>query len=90
MIIGGVIIGIIVLFILIFTFVSMTSKKLVCKSKEGNITIMYDEKKLKGYTTKGLTYDFEGQKEYANQIGTDAYIEAFKLWFETNTTGTCK
>lgn len=90
MIIGGVVVAIVVLFILIFTFVSATSEKLVCKSNEGNITIMYNDKTITGYKALNITYDKEGQTKYAEQVGIDAYIKEFKTWFEANTTGTCE
>ena len=66
------------------------SKKIVCKSNEGNITIRYNDKTIVGYSATKLAYDMEGQKTIANKIGIDAYIEEFKTWFKTNTTGTCK
>ncbi len=91
MIIGGVVVAIVVIAILCFTVVSLTSEKLVCESKEGNITIMYDDNKIKGYTaTGGITYDLDGQQKIAEEIGVKSYLEQFKLWFSTNTTGTCK
>lgn len=42
-IIGGIVVGLVVLGVIIFFAVSATSKKLVCKSNEGNITIMYND-----------------------------------------------
>lgn len=89
MIIGGIVVGIVILFIVIFAITSMTSKKLVCKSKEGNITIMYNNNSITGYTAKGITYDMEGQKNYAKKVGINAYIKEFSTWFSTNTTGKC-
>lgn len=89
MIIGGIVVGAIILFVVIFFIISGTSKKLVCKSDEGNITIMYNDKTLKGYTAKNMSYKFDEQKEYAEQIGVDAYLEEFSLWFSNNTTGSC-
>lgn len=90
MIIGGIIAFFVILGIIIFIVVSATSKKLVCKSAEGNITIMYNEKTITGYTAKNITYDFDTQKKYAEQMGIDAYLNQFKSWFSTNTTGTCE
>lgn len=89
MIIGGITLGIIVLMIIAFSTFSATSKKLVCKSNEGNITIMYNNKTITGYKSKGITYDFSGQQKYANQIGVDSYLEEFSTWFKNNTTGSC-
>ena len=90
MIIGGVVLGIAVLFIVIFAITSATSNKLVCKSDEGNITIMYNDKTITGYTANGISYDMDGQKEVAEQIGIDSYITQFRQWFSTNTTGSCE
>ena len=90
MIIGGVVLGFAVLFIVIFAITSATSNKLVCKSDEGNITIMYNDKTITGYTANGISYDLDGQKEIAEQIGIDSYITQFKQWFSTNTTGSCE
>ena len=89
-IIGGAIVGIIILAIAIISIVSANSNKLVCKSKEGNITIMYNDNELVGYTATGMGYDFDQQKAYAKQIGVNAYLDEFSTWFSTNTTGTCK
>lgn len=79
----------IVFFIFVFSSISSNSNKLVCKSSEGNITIMYNESSITGYFATGIRYDLDGQKEIAKQIGTDSYISQFTAWFETNTTGTC-
>lgn len=89
MIIGGVVVGIIVFVVAIFFIVSSTSNKLVCESNEGNITIMYNDETITGYTAKGLSYDLDAQKEYAEKIGIDAYLDEFSTWFSSNTTGSC-
>ena len=89
MIIGGIVVGIVAFGIVLFAIVSLTSKKMVCKSKEGNITIMYNKKTLTGYTAKNISYDLSGQKQYAEKIGVDAYLTEFNTWFENNTSGSC-
>lgn len=89
-IIGGVVIGIIVLAFLIISIVSANSNKLICKSNEGNITIMYNDNEIVGYTASGMSYDLDQQKAYAKQIGVKAYLNEFSTWFSTNTTGTCE
>ena len=89
-IIGGVVIGIIVLAYLIISIVSANSNKLICKSNEGNITIMYNDNEIVGYTASGMSYDLDQQKTYAKQIGVKAYLNEFSTWFSTNTTGTCE
>lgn len=90
MIIGGIFIGIIAFVVVIFVITSATSKKLVCKSKEGNITLMYNDKTIKGYTANGITYDLDGQKKIAEQIGMTDYLEQFSQWFSSNTSGSCE
>jgi len=90
MIIGGIFLGIIVLVVGIIMIVSLTSKKLVCKSAEGNITIMYTDKAITGYTTRGMTYDLAQQQAYAEQIGVEEYLDEFSVWFEQNTSGSCQ
>lgn len=89
MIIGGIAIGCILLALVIFGAAYLTSKKLVCKSNEGNITIMYNDSNIVGYTSNGITYDLDNQKAYAERIGIDAYIIEFSNWFSSNTTGSC-
>ena len=88
-IIGCFVFGIIVLGVAIFFIISASSKKLVCKSNEGSITIMYNDKTLTGYATKGYSYNFDEQKKYADQIGLEAYLTEFEGWFSNNTTGSC-
>lgn len=83
------IIFVVVGFVLLFLFVLSDSKKLVCKSNEGSITLLYNDKTITGYTANGMTYDLDSQKEYAEKIGIDAYLDEFSVWFSTNTTGTC-
>ena len=90
MIIGGITLATVVLAVTIFIFVSKTSEKLVCKSKEGNITIMYNDNTITGYKAVGMTYDLDGQKKIAKQIGIEEYMKQFKIWFSENTTGTCE
>ena len=88
-IIGGVVVGFIILFIVIFSIISAGSEKLVCKSNEGNITIMYNDETITGYTANGISYDMDSQKEYAEQVGIDLYIKEFNSWFISNTSGSC-
>ena len=89
MIIGGIVVGIVAFGIVLFAIVSLTSKKMVCKSKEGNITIMYNNKTLTGYTAKNISYDLSGQKQYAKKVGVDTYLTEFSEWFKTHTSGSC-
>lgn len=89
MIIGGLVVGSVILTILIFMVISSTTKKMICKSNEGNITLRYNDKTLVGYISQGIDYDLDGQKKYANQIGIENYLNEFAVWFSNNTTGTC-
>ena len=89
-IIGGIVVGVIALVAIIFAVVSLTSKKMVCKSEEGNITLMYNDKTIKGYTAKNITYDLDTQKQYAEKIGVEKYLDEFAGWFKNNTTGSCE
>lgn len=89
-IIGAIVVGIVVIAVAIFAFTSLTSKKLVCKSNEGNITIMYDDNTIKGYTATNMSYDLDTQKQLAEQIGIESYLDQFETWFTTNTTGSCE
>ena len=72
------IVAIISLVGVLFINVSNSSNKLICQSKEGNITLMYNSQELIGYTTSGMKYDLDEQKKYASEIGINAYIEEFK------------
>ena len=76
-IIGRITVSIIVLGATIFFLTSGTSNKLICKSDEGNITIMYNDSTIKGYAAVNLTYDIDGQRSIANEIGIDEYISQF-------------
>jgi len=84
-----VVIAVIALFVFIFSLVSSNSNQLVCKSTQGNITIMYDDSNIVGYTASGMSYDLDQQKKVANQIGIDNYVSQFSDWFKTNTDGSC-
>ena len=67
-----------------------SSNMLVCESNEGNITIIYNDKTLLGYTAERISYDLDQQKKVAETKGTDYYAKEFNKWFITNTSGTCK
>lgn len=88
-IIGGIVVFFIIFIIIMISITSATSDKLVCKSSEGNITIMYNDSKINGYKSNGITYDLDQQNTIANQIGIESYISEFTTWFETNTSGSC-
>lgn len=88
-VIACVLVGIVALFVGIFAIATSGSEKLVCDSKEGKITIMYNDKTITGYTANGITYDLDVQKRTAELIGTDTYVKEFAVWFENNTSGSC-
>ena len=89
MIIGGIVLGFAALFGIIFGIVSLTSHKMKCESSVGNITIMYNDDELTGYTATGMSYNFDEQKDYAKKIGIEKYLTEFNSWFEKNAHGTC-
>lgn len=89
-VIGSIFLSFVVLFVALFIIGYVSLDKLECKSSEGNITIMYSEDEIVAYTANGIKYDLDKQKKVAENIGVDAYMEEFSIWFNTNTTGTCK
>ena len=89
MIIGGIVVGLIALIVIIFTVVRLTSQTLACTSDEGNITLMFNDRTIRGFTARGMGFNLDEQRAYAEQIGMEAYIEEFSQWFSSNTTGTC-
>ena len=89
LIIGAIFGGLIILAVSLILFTSMSSKKLVCTSNVGDITLMYNDKVINGYTASGISYDLDGQKIIAKEIGIDEYLNQFTYWFRTNTNGTC-
>lgn len=90
MIIGGIVFGLVVLGGAIFGIVSLTSHKMKCKSSVGDITIMYNDEKITGYTAVGMTYDMDAQNKIAERYGIEAYLDEFSDWFAEHTDGTCK
>lgn len=82
--------GFILLAIVIILITSLTSKKLVCESSKGSITLMYKNQKLTGYKGNGISFDIEGQQKIVDRIGMDSYLKQFDVWFKNTTGGTCK
>ena len=74
----------------LFILFSFGQYKLVCESREGNITLTYSDEAIIGYTAKNITYDLEGQKAIARRVGIDQYMIDFTDWFENNTSGSCR
>lgn len=83
---AGIVAG---LFLMMITFFTKDSKELICKSEKGNITIRYNTNGIISYKASDMSYDLNGQKKYAKQVGMDAYVSEFNTWFVTNTAGTC-
>ena len=75
---------------IIFTILSTATKEMVCESSTGNITIKYNKDTVVGYNSNTITYNIYEQREYADQIGIDLYLDEFEKWFKENTQGTCK
>ena len=71
-IIGGIVVVIILFFVILFVFTSLTSKKLECKSSEGNITIMYSDKTITGYTANGSKFNLTG-----TAVTSDTYANSY-------------
>lgn len=90
MVIGSIALGVLLLIGIIFVIVSATSQKLECESTTGkNITIMYNDEKITGYTAFGMTYDMDTQNEYAKQVGMENYLVEFSGWFKEHVGGVC-
>ena len=75
--------------LIIFERVLNTSK-LVCTAKSSNITIIYNNENIVSYKASGMSYDLEGQQDYAKKIGIKEYIEEFSSEFATNANGKCQ
>ena len=88
-VIGLIIAGVVAFFVVVFKNITNDTNKLICTAKEGGITIMYNDDTLVGYKTKNMEFDFDEQQEYAEEIGIDNYIEEFKEWFKSHSTGSC-
>ena len=86
---GIVILAVILMNIFVFINRENSSNKLVCQSNNGNITIIYDEDTIIGYTAKEYTYDLLSEKNRAEQMGIDKYIKEFSNTYATSTLGTC-
>ena len=44
------------------------TKELKCTSPQGDITIRYTNNDIIAYTAKNMSYDLDGQKEYAKKL----------------------
>ena len=75
---------------IIFIIYNTASRKMVCESKQGDITIIYNKKSVTGYKSSSITYNIYEQREYADEIGIENYLDEFSKWFNENTNGVCK
>jgi len=82
-------IGIIVGVFALSSLVSDNTNKLVCKSNEGNVTILYTENGVVGYTAVGIDFDLDSAQSEAYSMGVDNYLEEYKSNFESTTSGKC-
>lgn len=73
------------IFVLIFIASTNSTKKMVCEAPNVNITISYDDKGITGYSSYGMGYDLEGQREYAQKVGLEPYLLEFEEWFKAST-----
>lgn len=85
---GLVILSVIVMVVLVLTN-NNGNKELVCQSNMGNITLTYNSATIVGYTAKDYSYDLLAEKQRAEEIGINKYIDEFSNTFNTNTFGTC-
>jgi len=83
-----------ILFLIIdgyFVYTYLSSKKLVCESDTVGLTIMYNDKELTNYITRGnIGFDFKSQNSYVEKIGIEEYIKSIDSWFHETTGGECK
>lgn len=83
------IIGIVILVVFIVSAYN-SSSKMVCTSKDQDITITYNQKGLTGYTYRNMDdFDLDEEKVKAKQKGIDQYFEEYNDWFVKNTSGSC-
>lgn len=90
-IICGVIVAVALIGIVIWGVIISRTRRLECTSSEGDITVMYDDHGVTGYSAS-TTFDFDlgHQQSYAEHVGIEAYLTEFEEWFLNNTgDGVC-
>ncbi len=91
---GLIIIGVVIVLLVFNLFKNVVEKaddKLVCKSSLGNITLIFDNDTLLGYTATGeLSYDLDDQKPLVVKFGEEEYKRQFNEWFIYATDGYCE
>ena len=73
-----------------FAFIDTATKKMVCESNMGTISITYNKTTIVGYKSNKITYNLYEQRTYADEVGIKQYLDEFEQWFQENTQGTCK
>ncbi len=86
---GVVILSVVVMVVLVLVDNNNGAKELICTSNNGNITLYYNNDTIIGYSSNGFSYDLLSEKNSAEQMGVDDYIDNFSNVFNTNTLGTC-
>ena len=71
-----------------YIMTAITSDKLTCKSKEGNITLIYNDT-VEYFFTDNIYYNLDNQKAMIEKVGINNYIDYFSNWFNSNTSGKC-
>ena len=71
-----------------YIITTFTSNKLTCKSKEGNITLIYNDT-VEYFFTDNIYYNLDNQKAMIEKVGISNYIDYFSNWFDSNTSGKC-
>ena len=74
----------------VYTYMNMATKKMVCTSNAGTITLTYNKDTIVGYRADKITYNIYEQRTYADEIGIKQYLDEFENWFKETTKGSCK
>ena len=72
------------------SIIENSGKKLVCTSKKGDITLFYNDKKIKKYKVRNMKYDIKDQNIYFKAVGRKRYLKEFSEWFKNNSDGKCE
>ena len=81
----GAIVALVLFIVTLIVISIMNRHEMACTSSRGNITISYDQKKVIGYVSTNVEYDYDKQREYAERIGIDQYLDEYEDWFKSNT-----
>lgn len=75
---------------IVFMLYNTASRKMECTSSIGNITIIYNKKSVTGYKSTTIPYNIYEQREKADSMGIDAYLDEYQKWFTENVGGSCQ